>query len=947
MLSSSDAVLTAAVVAAGVIAVVATWNAVRIWELEDGNQEAETSKKPATPFSGAQRKIDEKVRDKFGKDHESPEFWRWLLGQLTMGAVDTSHAEHQEAKQGAAAGVKFASSQAEQGLLAAIGNTPLIRINSLSEATGCEILGKCEFLNPGGSVKDRVAVKIIQEGLTSGQLRPGGLVCEGSAGSTGVSLALVARAFGCRCFVALPDDAAVEKSQMLEALGAEVARVRPVSITHPGHFVNVARRRALEAGGQGRDVQKVQGEAVETIGVKVGEFAPLGMGTVPDLKVEPAETASGKRGAQGERPKESLSVSGCETTVKFSKGKQAATAGALRTSAYSSHREGSLGNAQAMGNGKARGQPKLRRKREEARQATAATEGLTPKQLRKLIKREAAAGREMVVSRVRRGDDVAQASLAEEVGPDEGEGGVGDSWFDDLLGMEEEAGNSVPNGQGAGDSNRERTGKSEAGAAQESTEAMPNGHANGSQEASAGRMANGKEARTGERWDADLEAADDLMTAARRRIDGGAEARSEPETAADGRFKSKTSGSGQEKATLRTPNDADVSCSPEVRDCGRWALADDVNNGSADQKFVEGTATGADASYSRAIATAVSAADDLSSACPEDVADSPPRPYVSGSDAPSEGGPSSPYTPSEACRAGKEAERLPQGESYTEKSQHSAPSVADVSPKGDHAREGLRSSNEREGSEVEGLAGGGFSADQSAKSQIFKADVSKEGAPAHESARSDSEGLAGGGFFADQFENLANFRAHNEGTGPEIWAQTGGHVDAFVAGAGTGGTLAGVSCFLKDQNPGVKCFLVDPPGSGLFYKVTRGVMYAPQEAEGKRLRNPFDTITEGIGINRMTRNFEKARLDGAFRASDQEAVDMARHLLLHDGLFLGSSSAVNCIGAVRAARALGPGHTIVTILCDGGQRHLSKFHNAAYLATHGLTPSERGALPLT
>ncbi|GLT61648.1 hypothetical protein SLA2020_343400 [Shorea laevis] len=104
-----------------------------------------------------------------------------------------------------------------------------------------------------------------------------------------------------------------------------------------------------------------------------------------------------------------------------------------------------------------------------------------------------------------------------------------------------------------------------------------------------------------------------------------------------------------------------------------------------------------------------------------------------------------------------------------------------------------------------------------------------------------------GGFFADQFENLANFRAHYEGSGPEIWEQTGGDLDAFVAAAGIGGTIAGVSRFL--QNPTIKCFLIDPPGSGLFNKVTRGVMYTREEAEGKRLKNPFDTITEGIGIN--------------------------------------------------------------------------------------------------
>lgn len=196
-----------------------------------------------------------------------------------------------------------------------------------------------------------------------------------------------------------------------------------------------------------------------------------------------------------------------------------------------------------------------------------------------------------------------------------------------------------------------------------------------------------------------------------------------------------------------------------------------------------------------------------------------------------------------------------------------------------------------------------------------------------------------GGFFADQFENLANFRAHYEGTGPEIWEQTGGELDAFVSAAGTGGTVAGVSCFLKEKNSNIKCFLVDPPGSGLFNKVIRGVMYTREEAEGRRLKNPFDTITEGIGINRLTENFKLAKLDGAFRGTDMEAVEMSRYLLKNDGLFVGSSSAMNCVGAVRVARALGPGHTIVTILCDSGMRHLSKFFNSEYLSQHGLTPS--------
>ncbi|KAK6934592.1 Pyridoxal-phosphate dependent enzyme [Dillenia turbinata] len=402
----------------------------------------------------------------------------------------------------------------KNGLVGAIGNTPLIRINSLSEATGCEILGKAEFLNPGGSVKDRVAVQIIEEALKSGELAPGGIVTEGSAGSTAISLATVAPAYGCNCHVVIPDDVAIEKSQIIEALGATVERVRPVSITHRDHYVNIARRRAAEA----------------------NELA----------------------------------------------------------------------------------------------------------------------------SKLRKADQT----------------------------------------------------------------------------------------------------------------------------------------------------DAKV--------------LNDING------FI-------------------------------------------------------------------------------------------------------------------------FSVE---KNPIFSSDCN-------------------GGYFADQFENLANFRAHYEGTGPEIWEQTGGNMHAFVAAAGTGGTVAGISRFLQvsllsfvsllssclelsnlsilivhflqqEKNPSIKSFLIDPPGSGLFNKVTRGVMYTREEAEGKRLKNPFDTITEGIGINRLTQNFLMAKLDGAFQGTDIEAVEMSRFLLKNDGLFLGSSSAMNCVGAVRVAQLLGPGHTIVTILCDSGMRHLSKFYNAEYLSQHGLTPSASG-----
>ncbi|CAI5458443.1 unnamed protein product [Closterium sp. Yama58-4] len=447
------------------------------------------------------------------------------------------------------------SRKGRDGLVAAIGNTPLIRIASLSAATGCEIYGKAEFVNPGGSVKDRVALRIVQEALESGQLKPGGLITEGSAGSTGVALALVAAAFGCRCFVAMPDDAAVEKAEAMRALGAEVVRVRPVSITHPMHFVNVAQRRAEE--------EREGGEARRR-----AEEDEKGM----------------RRGEEGEMDK---------------------------------------------------------------RQGVAVGE------------EDAAVGEE---------------------------------------------------------------------------------------------------------------------------------------------------------------------------DAAEW-------RGGEDGGLKRGGTTG--------------------------------------------------------------------GENVTSESSCSGSSVDRFDSVANHAVPCGSSSSSSSGG---GGGGGG----------------------------------GGSGFFADQFENLANYRAHYCGTGPEIWRQTGGAVDAFLAAAGTGGTIAGISCYLKEQNPAVKVYLIDPPGSSLFHKVTRGVLYTRQEAEGKRLRNPFDTITEGIGINRLTANFNAARIDGAFRGTDREAVEMARFLLRSDGLFIGSSSAMNCVGAVRVAEQLGPGHTIVTILCDSGFRHLSKFHNEGYLRSQGLLPSATG-----
>ena len=194
-------------------------------------------------------------------------------------------------------------------------------------------------------------------------------------------------------------------------------------------------------------------------------------------------------------------------------------------------------------------------------------------------------------------------------------------------------------------------------------------------------------------------------------------------------------------------------------------------------------------------------------------------------------------------------------------------------------------------------------------------------------------------------QNLANLEAHYYTTGPEIWRQTNGEVDAFVAGAGTGGTLAGTGSFLKKSKPGIKIVLADPQGSGLYHRVRSGVMYAATEAEGTRRRYQVDTVVEGIGSNRITANMEKGLnlIDDAIRVTDLEAVVMSRHLVEHDGLFLGSSSAVNLLAACRLAKSygrLGGKKMIVTILCDSGTRHFSKFWSDDYLRAHRIIGSD-------
>jgi cysteine synthase len=186
-----------------------------------------------------------------------------------------------------------------------------------------------------------------------------------------------------------------------------------------------------------------------------------------------------------------------------------------------------------------------------------------------------------------------------------------------------------------------------------------------------------------------------------------------------------------------------------------------------------------------------------------------------------------------------------------------------------------------------------------------------------------------GAFWADQFENPANAQAHYETTGPEILAETGG-VDGFVCSSGTGGTIGGTTKYLKEHSPSTQCYLVDCEGSSLYNHVTHGNL----DATGS-------SILEGIGIRRITHNFAQARLDGAFAGTDRESVEMVHWLLANDGLFVGGSAGLNCVGAVKLARKLGPGHTIVTILCDGAGRYASRMFNDAWLAEKNLTPTAK------
>jgi len=185
---------------------------------------------------------------------------------------------------------------------------------------------------------------------------------------------------------------------------------------------------------------------------------------------------------------------------------------------------------------------------------------------------------------------------------------------------------------------------------------------------------------------------------------------------------------------------------------------------------------------------------------------------------------------------------------------------------------------------------------------------------------SDLANKTKGGIFLNQFENKSNFMCHYSTTAPEIWKQANGVVDGVCISAGTGGTIAGISKFLKEKNPNSRVFLIDPFGSGLYSFIKDGVF----KSEGA-------TIAEGIGIMRKTANFASAQIDGAFRGTDREIVEMAHYLLRNEGIFVGPSSALNVVGAVKLAKLIGPNKTIVTVLCDSGDRYRTKLYNEEYI----------------
>ena len=199
--------------------------------------------------------------------------------------------------------------------------------------------------------------------------------------------------------------------------------------------------------------------------------------------------------------------------------------------------------------------------------------------------------------------------------------------------------------------------------------------------------------------------------------------------------------------------------------------------------------------------------------------------------------------------------------------------------------------------------------------------VKVSGRIAEDLAKSEPNGAV----WTNQWDNLANRRAHYEGTGPEIWRQTEGKVDAFVSAIGTGGTISGVGMALKERNPDVRIVLADPHGASMYNWFIHG-----------ELKSEGDSVTEGIGLGRVTANVDGAPVDDQYRISDRSALEVLFDLAENEGLVLGGSTGINVAGAILAARALGPGHVVVTMLCDYGDRYQSKLDNPAFLREKGL-----------
>ena len=199
--------------------------------------------------------------------------------------------------------------------------------------------------------------------------------------------------------------------------------------------------------------------------------------------------------------------------------------------------------------------------------------------------------------------------------------------------------------------------------------------------------------------------------------------------------------------------------------------------------------------------------------------------------------------------------------------------------------------------------------------------VKLSGRLAEQLARTEKNGA----IWANQFDNIANRQAHIQGTGPEIWAQTDGRVDGFTCAVGSGGTLAGVGIALKERNQQVRIAVADPLGAAMYSWIKTG-----------KLESHGTSITEGIGQGRVTANLEGAPIDDAYEIADTEALPIVFDLLEHEGLCMGGSTGINVAGAIRMARDMGPGHTIVTVLCDYGNRYQSKLFNPDFLREKGL-----------